>query len=44
VTVLQEVVRYDNCESKPPLLRLKAVCGPGDGGEPIVTVMLPEED
>lgn len=23
---------------------LKAVCGPGDDGEPVVTIMLPEED
>ena len=27
----------------PPLVRLKAVCGPGDHGEPVVTVMLPDE-
>ena len=25
-------------------LTLKAVCGPGDGGEPVLTIMLPEED
>ena len=25
-------------------LRLKALCGPGDQGEPVVTVMMPEED
>jgi hypothetical protein len=24
--------------------RLKAVCGPGDQGEPVITVMFPEED
>ncbi len=23
---------------------LKAICGPGDDGEPVITVMLPEED
>jgi hypothetical protein len=23
---------------------LKALCGPGDSGEPVITVMLPEED
>lgn len=23
---------------------LVAVCGPGDGGEPVITIMLPEED
>lgn len=26
------------------LLELKAVCGPGDEGEPVITVMLPGED
>jgi hypothetical protein len=26
------------------LVTLKAVCGPGDKGEPVITVMLPEED
>lgn len=26
------------------LVELKAVCGPGDQGEPVITVMLPEED
>jgi hypothetical protein len=28
----------------PPLVRLKALCGPGDDGAPVVTVMLPDED
>jgi hypothetical protein len=37
-------VRNDNREGTPPLVRLKAVCGPGDEGEPVITVMLPEED
>jgi hypothetical protein len=37
-------VRNDNRERTPPLVRLKAVCGPGDQGEPVVTVMLPDED
>ena len=37
-------VRNDNRERTPPLVRLKAVCGPGDGGEPVLTVMLPDED
>ena len=26
------------------LVALKAICGPGDSGEPVVTVMLPDED
>jgi hypothetical protein len=37
-------VRNDNREGTPPLVRLKALCGPGDGGEPVITVMLPDED
>jgi hypothetical protein len=37
-------VRKDNREGTPPLVRLKAVRGPGDRGEPVITVMLPDED
>jgi hypothetical protein len=37
-------VRNDNRERTPPLVCLKALCGPGDHGEPVVTVMLPDED
>jgi hypothetical protein len=37
-------VRNDNRDRTPPLVRLKAVCGPGDTGEPVVTVMMPDED
>jgi hypothetical protein len=37
-------VRNDNRERTPPLVRLKAVCGPGDQGEAVVTVMMPNED
>ncbi len=37
-------VRNDNRERIPPLVRLKAVCGPGDQGEPVITVLLPGED
>src|SRR5437660_10897516 len=37
-------VRNDNRERTPPLVRLKALCGPGDAGEPVVTVMFPDED
>lgn len=25
-------------------VKLKAICGPGDDGEPVITVMLPDED
>jgi len=37
-------VRNDNREGVPPLVQLKAVCGPGDDGAPVITIMLPEED
>jgi len=37
-------VRNDNRSGTPPLVRLKALCGPGDRGEPVLTVMLPDED
>lgn len=29
---------------KPSLVRLKCLCGPGDDAEPVLTIMLPEED
>jgi hypothetical protein len=31
-------------DETPPLGRLKALCGSGDNGEPVVTVMLLNED
>jgi hypothetical protein len=37
-------VRNDNREGDPPLVELKAVCGPDDDGSPCITVMKPEED
>jgi hypothetical protein len=37
-------VRNDNRQGTPPLVRLKAACGPGDQGGPVITVMLPDED
>jgi hypothetical protein len=37
-------VRNDDREGTPPLVQLKAVSGPGDEGEPVITVMLPDED
>jgi hypothetical protein len=36
-------VRNDR-EGDPPLVRLYALCGPGDDAEPVITVMLPHED
>lgn len=37
-------VRNDNSEDDPPLVTLKAVCGPNDDGSPCLTIMLPDED
>jgi hypothetical protein len=40
--VFQLYLRTDDRTRR--LVTLKAVCGPGDGGEPCITVMLPDED
>jgi hypothetical protein len=37
-------VRGDDSNGIPPLVRVKALCGPGDRGEPVATVMLPDQD
>lgn len=37
-------VRNDNSEGEPPLVTLRAVCGPSDDLSPCVTIMLPDED
>ena len=37
-------VRNDNRGGEPPLVTLKAVCGPADDGTPCLTIMLPDED
>ncbi|RUL84607.1 DUF6573 family protein [Tautonia sociabilis] len=37
-------VRNDNRPGDPPLVTLKAHCGPGDKAEPVITIMLPHED
>jgi hypothetical protein len=37
-------VRNDNPDRAPPRVPAKAVCGPGDQGEPVITVMMPDED
>jgi hypothetical protein len=36
-------VRNGNRDRTPPLVRLKAPCGPGDRGAPVITVMMPDE-
>jgi len=35
-------VRNDTRRPRP--VELKAICGPGDSGEPVITIMMPEED
>jgi hypothetical protein len=42
----QLYVRNHNRErlTKADLVTLKAVCGPGDTPEPVITIMLPDED
>jgi hypothetical protein len=37
-------VRNDNRDRTPPLVWLKALCGPGDDGGPCITVMMPDGD
>lgn len=37
-------VRDDNRDRTPPLVTLKAICGPGDTAAPVITIMLPDED
>jgi hypothetical protein len=44
VILFQLHVRNDNRDRTPPLVELKAVCGPNDDGSPCITVMLPGED
>ncbi|MCC6127468.1 MAG: hypothetical protein IT426_21120 [Pirellulales bacterium] len=36
------LVKNDNTSPKP--VTLKAICGPGDTPEPVITIMLPNED
>lgn len=37
-------VRNSDAEAEPAEVTLKAVVGPGDNAEPVLTVMLPDED
>lgn len=34
----------DGRDTKPRLTRLKMIIGPGDAGEPVLTILLPNED
>ncbi len=37
-------VAVRNDARRPWPMQLKAICGPGDSGEPVITIMLPQED
>jgi hypothetical protein len=37
-------VRNSNRRGTPPLVTLKAVCGPGDDAAPVITILKPDED
>lgn len=41
--LLYEVI-FLNSKRRQETVQLKAICGPGDDGEPVLTVMLPSED
>lgn len=43
-TVRFWLATYDAVCRAHRVVRLKAICGPGDDWEPVITVMLPEED
>ena len=41
---IQYQLYYIMKERQKRLITLKTVCGPGDDAEPVITIMLPEED
>ena len=43
-TILFKVLFLMSPGSTPVPIDLKAVCGPGDDGEPVLTIMLADED
>jgi hypothetical protein len=43
-TATFEVLVQTRPNSEPELVTLKAICGPGDTAEPVVTMMMPWED
>lgn len=38
------VIPRDGRSRKPVLVELKSICGPGDEGEPVITILKPNED
>jgi hypothetical protein len=43
-TILFTVLFLMSPGATPVPIDLKAICGPGDDGEPVLTIMLPDED
>jgi|SRR5690554_978668 len=43
-TITYNVLYRDKRNKRDKIVRLKAVCGPGDDFEPVITIMLPNED
>ena len=43
-TVMFSVLFLMDSAAKPEPIELKAICHPGDDSEPVVTIMLPNED
>lgn len=43
-SILQYQLYFIMPGGKQKLVTLKAMCGPGDEGEPVISIMLPEED
>jgi len=43
-SLVRFIVQVQNDEHSPQTVHLKSLCGPGDDGEPVITVMLPGED
>ena len=43
-TVRFELYVRNSDRQEPELVALKALCGPGDDAEPVITIMLPRED
>jgi hypothetical protein len=37
-------VPRDGCSTTPELVTLKLIVGPGDDGQPVMTILLPQED
>lgn len=44
VNVLLYRVPRDGTDARPSRCWLKSVCGPGDNAEPVITVLMPDED